>query len=210
MDMDDRLAVLIQKIKLLEAEMLEELGKKQKEFLYEVAKKRVRFQETAVAAHKKFLKHVPRYLLDASLRNILTAPIIWSIIFPALLIDVTVSLFQAICFPAYGIPKVKRSDYIVMDRHYLKYLNLIEKANCYYCGYFNGLLLYIEEIAARTEQYWCPIKHARKIKDTHSRYRKFLDYGDAEAYATRLEKVRGDFDDLKPKSKGVRPVPEAK
>ena len=199
MDIDDRLAVLIHKIKLLEAEMLEELGRKQKEFLYHIAEKRVRFQETAIAAHKKFLTHIPRYILEASPLNILTAPIIWSIVFPALLMDLVLSLYQAVCFPVYGIPKVRRGDYMVMDRQYLKYLNLIEKANCYYCGYFSGLLLYMEEIAARTEQYWCPIKHARKVKDTHSRYRKFFDYGDAEAYRSRLEEVRRDFEDLKSK-----------
>ncbi len=46
--------------------------------------------------------------------------------------DVTISLYQAVCFPIYGIPKVKRQDYIVFDRQYLQYLNLIEKINCAY------------------------------------------------------------------------------
>jgi hypothetical protein len=107
-----------------------------------------------------------------------------------------VSIYHAVCFPVYRIPKVRRSDYIVIDRHALPYLNLIEKLNCVYCGYFNGLIAYVQEIAARTEQYWCPIKHARKVAALHSRYQHFLEYGDAQAYRDSIEKIRRDFADL--------------
>jgi len=40
--------------------------------------------------------------------------------------------------------------------------------------YENGLAGYFREIAARTEQYWCPIKHARRIKAAHGRYPRFF------------------------------------
>ncbi len=86
-----------------------------------------------------------------------------------------------------------------MDRHALGYLNIIEKINCVYCGYFNGLMAYIQEVAARTEQYWCPIKHARRVGYTHNRYKYFFDYGDGEGYRKKLEEVRRDFADLKNK-----------
>ena len=43
---------------------------------------------------------------------------------------------------------------------------------------------------ARTEEYFCPIKHAGKILGTHARYARFLEYGDAADYETRLEKFR--------------------
>jgi len=46
---------------------------------------------------------------------------------------------------------------------------------------------YTAEILARTEQYFCPIKHARKILGTHSRYNRFLDHGDADACEAKLE-----------------------
>jgi len=88
---------------------------------------------------------------------------------------------------------------VVIDRHALIYLNLIEKINCVYCGYFNGLISYTQEIAARTEQYWCPIKHARKKASLHSRYRKFLEYGDAETFKNKLETIRRDFKDIQDK-----------
>ncbi|MEA1911199.1 MAG: flagellar biosynthetic protein FliR, partial [Spirochaetota bacterium] len=46
-------------------------------------------------------------------------------------------------FPIYKIPKVKRKDYVVMDRYNLFYLDKVEKINCWYCEYFNGVLLLI-------------------------------------------------------------------
>ena len=94
---------------------------------------------------------------------------------------------------------MKRRRYIVIDHQSLAYLNLIEKLNCVYCSYVNGLIAYIREIAGRTEQYWCPIKHARLQASMHSRYGKFLEYGDAEGYRRRLEEIRRDFSDLEDK-----------
>jgi hypothetical protein len=119
-------------------------------------------------------------------------------LFPALFMDLVVTIYQAICFRAYGIPRVVRGDYFVIDRHNLQYLNPVEKMNCIYCGYFNGLIAYVQEIAARTEQYWCPIKHARKLASIHSRYYKFIEYGDSATYQDRLEEVRRDLSDLQP------------
>ena len=125
----------------------------------------------------------------------MTFPIIWICLVPVFL-DLSVTFYQIICFPIYGMPKVKRSEYIIIDRHSLQYLNIIEKLNCSYCGYFNGLIAYIQEIAARTEQYWCPIKHARKLAAIHSRYHKFLEYGDCKDYQERLAALRKDLTDL--------------
>ena len=139
---------------------------------------------------------VAPYVLNASLLNILTVPFIWACIVPAFFLDATASVYQWICFKVYKIPQVKRSEYIIIDRHNLSYLNTIEKINCVYCGYFNGLIAYVQEIAARTEQYWCPIKHARKVAAMHSRYHKFLEYGDCKDYQQRLKALRQNFQDL--------------
>jgi hypothetical protein len=67
-------------------------------------------------------------------KHLLTAPVIYTLIIPGLLLDLFVTLYQWICFPVYKITKVKRGDHIVIDRQYLRYLNLIEKINCVYCG----------------------------------------------------------------------------
>lgn len=205
--MEDKLHGLLEKIKRLEQELLEEIQKKEKEFFYEIRKKKVFFEREIKSLHKRLLKRTHRYLIEARILNILTAPVIWACLFPAVLMDLTLTMFQAICFPVYGIPKVKRSDYIVLDRIYLAYLNPIEKMNCLYCGYFNGVAAYVREIGARTEQYWCPIKHARKQKAVHSRYKNFFHYGDAETYRAKLSDIRKDFDDLKEGQKGSREDP---
>lgn len=84
---------------------------------------------------------------------------------PFVLIGPCIAAYQAICFPFYSITRVRWPDYIVLDRHHLGYLNSIEKLNCLWCGYANGLVGHIREIVARTQQYWCPIKHAHKLLD---------------------------------------------
>ena len=195
--MDDKLAEILEGIRKLEHKLILELQKGEEEFFYTVQRKRVSFEQEVKSQHRLLIKRIRHYLKDAAILNILTAPVIWSCLFPAVFMDMVMSFYQAICFPIYGIPKVKRKDYIVFDRHYLSYLNGLEKMNCVYCGYFNGLIGYVQEIAARTEQYWCPIKHARKIRFVHGRYSKFFSYGDGESYRKNIESVRREFDDLK-------------
>ncbi len=106
------------------------------------------------------------------------------------MLDFWVTLYQSVCFPIYGIARMPRRRYFAIDRHKLAYLNGIEKLNCTFCSYANGLIAYVREVAARTEQYWCPIKHARTIPVPHSRYHLFFDYGDAERYRRALVPLR--------------------
>lgn len=195
--MNDRLEMLLEKFRALERELSMELQKKQDEFFYQIHKKKVRFQRGIKLEHRLMMKTALQYIREARPLVILTLPVIWSCAVPALLLDVMITIYQAICFPIYGIPKVRRSDYIVLDRHNLSYLNIIEKMNCVYCGYFNGLVAYAREMAARTEQHWCPIKHARRVGDIHSRYKYFFDYGDAKRYCQEIETARRDFEDIK-------------
>ena len=197
--MDTRIEALLEAMKKLEQEVLEEIEKKEAEFYYRVVGRKVRFEAEVKKQHRALMQRVSRYLSEAPLLNILTVPFIWFILIPALFLDLSVTVFQAVCFRVYGIPRVKRRRYIVVDRQSLAYLNPIEKLNCMYCGYVNGLIAYVREIGGRTEQYWCPIKHARRIASMHSRYGKFLEYGDAESYRNRLEEIRRDFRDLEGK-----------
>lgn len=111
-------------------------------------------------------------------------------IIPFVFLDISMTLYQAICFSLYRIKKVKRAHYIVIDRHKLIHLNSIERFNCVYCEYGNGVIAYVREIAARTEQYWCPIKHARKVIGRHARYHDFIDYGEAADYHEQLAEFR--------------------
>ena len=193
----ERLQELIEKIKVLESELSVEMQKKQEEFFYKIKGKQVLFEEATSKYHKTLVTNIHTYLLNATVLNIVTAPIIWACFIPAVFMDLVITIYQNIYFPIYNIPKVDRSEYVIIDHHDLKYLNVFEKINCVYCSYFNGMISYVQEVAARTEQYWCPIKHARKIKTIHSRYKKFFEYGDGDSYRKEISKVRRDFDDLK-------------
>lgn len=194
--MNETLDTLLERMRMLEKDILREMQKKELEFFYEVRQGKIRFTEEARARHKLLVKRLTNYIRDSRFMIILTSPVIWACFIPIALLDLFMIVYQAICFPVYGIPKVKRSDYIQLDRRHLAYLNLAEKFNCEYCGYANGVLACAAEIAARTEQYWCPIKHAIRMKSMHSRYRHFFDYGDAEHYRQQIEQVRRSFEDI--------------
>ena len=91
------------------------------------------------------------------------------------------------------MPRVRRADHLVFDRAELPYLNAIEKFNCFYCSYGNSVAAYLREVAARTEQYGCPIKHARRMPGGHDRYPRFFEFGDARAYREGLERLRRQY-----------------
>lgn len=188
---------ILERIGQLEKELKAELSKAEDEFLYTVRDRKVFFTQEAREYHRKLAQKWSAYVYDSGLMIVLTIPIIWLALIPAALMDAAVCLYQLVCFPVYGIPRVKRRDYVIMDRHKLRYLNWIEKLNCAYCSYFNGLLGFVTEVAARTEQYWCPVRHARPLKAVHSRYRLFFGYGDAQAYRKGLAEIRKRFGDVK-------------
>jgi hypothetical protein len=191
--MASRIDELLDHIARLERELETEFVAARSRWRYRIEAGRVRFERDAHAAHRRLKQSIPRFLRDSSLPNVLTAPVIGSLIVPIALLDLWVSLFQTICFRMYGIARVRRSMYIVIDRQHLAYLNGIEKFNCLYCGYANGVFGYVREVAGRTEQYWCPIRHAKRVTAPHVHYRHFVDYGDAEGYRRRLLYLRNEL-----------------
>lgn len=192
-EMNPKVKALLERLEEIEDELREELHKQSQEFQYQLEGTKVKFDQAVASAHEKLRTGLLTWFKRSSIRNMLSAPFIYSMIFPIALLDLTVTCYQAICFRLYGIPAVRRSKYIVIDRHYLSFLNGIEKFNCVYCGYANGVISYAREIISRTEQYWCPIKHARKTYGSHRRYAKFIDYGNAEGFRDRLEEFRNEL-----------------
>ena len=181
----------------VEAEVDHALDDKREQFRYSLQKGRIRFDAEVAKLQRRYRTNLVRYIFGAKLGHLLTAPLIYSLILPFVLLDLMVSLYQWACFPVYRIPKVRRCDYIAIDRHHLAYLNALEKLNCVYCGYGNGVIAYVREVAARTEQYWCPIKHARRTLDPHRHSEDFVDYGDATVYRERLQALRKALQTLK-------------
>lgn len=110
-------------------------------------------------------------------RHLLSSPIIYGMIIPMVFLDLCTEIYHRICFPLYGIPYVNRSRYIKIDRYKLSKLNGMQKLNCVYCGYVNGLLHYVSRIAGETEIYWCGIKHSpSKDFSPPEHHKDFIDY----------------------------------
>lgn len=188
--MNSQIRQILDQITKLEDELNGALEEHQSRLRYQIEGKRVVFEQTIREAHQRVKLNVFRWFLTVRPQNYLTMPIIYGAGVPLVLFDLSVSLYQLLCFPVYGIEKVKRGDYIVYDHQHLAYLNVIEKLHCLYCSYGVGMLAYTQEILARTEQYFCPIKHARKMRHTHSHYASFLEYGDGEEFHRKLEEFR--------------------
>jgi hypothetical protein len=181
---------LIEQISALEDELQLALNAQQNQIYFQIKGKRVEFEQSMRETHLKLKKNFFRWLVTNRPQNLITGPIIYSMIVPLVITDLFITFYQLTCFPIYGIAKVRRANYISFDRQNLNYLNFIEKFHCTYCAYGAGMIGYIGEIVGRTEQYFCPIKHARKVLGTHTRYQQFLDFGEADDYEKKLEAYR--------------------
>jgi hypothetical protein len=188
--MSDNIRELLNQMSMLEDELRLALKQQQSTISFQIKGKRIEFEQSIKNTHKRLKTNFFRWLVTNRPQNLITGPIIYSMIIPLLIVDIFVSLYQLTCFPIYGIKKVRRKDYIFYDRQQLHYLNFIEKFHCTYCAYGSGMIAYVTEIVARTEQYFCPIKHAHHIMGTHQRYSRFLAFGDAENYQAKLESFR--------------------
>ena len=181
---------ILTRIRELQDELDEEFARRRAAFRYGFENGRVVFEAEMRRRHREMRVRLSTFLRRTRPLTVITAPVIYSLIVPFVLLDLFVTLYQAICFPAYGIDKVRRADFIRVDRHHLAYLNALQKLNCVYCGYCNGLIGYVQEVAGRTEAYWCPIKHAARVGTHHAYYAQFVDYGDAEGFEAGLEASR--------------------
>lgn len=188
--MNERIRRILDQINALEEDIQSELNEQRKHWFYQIQGKRIEFERSIKEKHRSLKQGVFHWFLTVRPQNYLTAPIIYGMIVPMLVLDFCLMVYQLTCFPVYRIARVRRSDYISFDHRHLAYLNIIEKFDCLYCSYGNGLMAYASEIFARTEQYFCPIKHAQKLLGKHARYQYFLDYGDAEDLHKKLEEIR--------------------
>jgi acyl dehydratase len=198
--MDDNIGEFVKRIRALEAQLEQEFQQRRQQLQADFENRKVRFEAEVLAQQRRFKEGVLKYVLTADWRHVLSVPFIYPVLLPMLLLDAFVTLYQWVCFPLYRIPRVKRSDYFVFDRTHLAYLNVLEKINCAYCSYGNGLAAYMREVVGLTEQYWCPIKHARRVYQAHPYYSGFVDYGDAQNYRDQLEQLRQQLQQLRPQA----------
>ncbi len=190
MTMNNEIDDLVRRLVRLEDELESKLEAQRAEFQYRLEEKRAVFEEGVIRQHKLIKTGLLTFLRQSPLAALLVAPAVYGLIAPIALLDLGVYVFQIVCFAAWGMDRIDRSDYVIVDRHRLAYLNGIEKLNCAYCGYANGVIAYAREAASRSEQYWCPIKHALRVRAPHRRYRGFVAYGDARGFRSRLDDLR--------------------
>jgi len=181
------------RIRALQVELEDEIAKRGEAFRYRLKNGRIEFEDEVRRQHRLARVQLWDFLRRTRPMVVVTAPVIYALIVPFALLDFFVWFFQMVCFPVYGIPKVSRRDHIRIDRHKLAYLNALQKMNCVYCGYCNGVISYVREAAGRTEAYWCPIKHASPVKDPHGEYAAFVDFGDAQGFVDGGEDLRVKF-----------------
>jgi len=163
-----------------------------KDFLNEVLKKKHHLKKFKISFFKKFI--TGNFII--TFKYLISAPFIYSMIIPAIILHIFLEIYHQICFRLYDIPRVNMNEYFIFDRKKLPYLNLYEKFNCFYCSYFNCLIAYTKEIAGRTERFWCPIKHSKNISNPHLEYFKFIEYDNGEKLRKEWENLR-KFDEYK-------------
>ena len=191
--MNENIQRLLSEISELEEQLATVMHEQQERLHYRIEGSKIRFEENLRRVHHELKTGVFAWLRESELRNVVSAPFVYAMIIPFVMLDIFLFVYQSVCFPLYRIPKVKRSNFVVVDRQHLGYLNVVERMNCMFCGYADGLLAYTRQIVSRTEMYWCPIKHARKILDPHRQYARFADFGAGEQYAAHLTMMRKEL-----------------
>jgi hypothetical protein len=188
--MSDKIREIIVEIEAMKVKLGEEIAEQESHISYEIQNGYVKFEKDVLEKQKENMKNLLAWFREIPLLHLLTSPLIYAMVIPAILFDLILFIYQQVVFRVFKFKFLKRSDYIVFDRHYLGYLNPIEKLNCMYCSYFNGLMHYASAIAGRTELYFCPIKHAKKIAYKHEYYDDFLAYGNEDKYQKKLQALR--------------------
>ncbi|MBT4849285.1 hypothetical protein HON36_00335 [Candidatus Parcubacteria bacterium] len=130
---------------------------------------------------------------EKAVHHIASIPFVYLMVFPIVILDIFLEIYHQICFRLYDLPLVPRGAYIKIDRHRLEYLDNVQKINCVYCGYSNGLIKYAMVIFAETEAYWCGIQHKEddifKAPDHH---KSFLPHGDRDYFEEKIIKKLKD------------------
>ena len=195
--MKSTISRILQEIENKRKELAEEYERIKKKYNFEYIKWKITFSKEQKLENKKKKRSFWQTTKSTTFREYLSIPFIYSMMVPAVILDLFLFMYQQTAMRLYRIPLVKRSDYITLERKHLDYLNWVEKLNCIYCSYVNWLFAYAVEIAWRTEKYWCPIKHAKKMTSSHNWEKYFADYGDADWFKEVFRKNQEFYQDEK-------------
>ena len=124
--------------------------------------------------------------------NIITGPLIYGMLVPLVLLDLSVWVYQYVCFPVYKLPRIVRAPFNAFDRQELRYLDWVSKAHCSYCAYAMGVAAFSSAVIQATEAYFCPIKHQHKLAVVKASAVPYVEYEEPEGFDfdARLETLR--------------------
>src|SRR6185436_585928 len=100
---------LLHHIERLEREIEEDVGRARERWRYRIEAGRIRFDRDVRLAHQRLRQSIPRFIRESSPLNVLAGPVVYSMILPIALLDLWISAYQRICFPVFGISRVRRS-----------------------------------------------------------------------------------------------------
>ena len=124
--MDSKIKKILEKMDEMNAVLEKEYARLAEKYGFFFQQKRVVFLQKIRERNKRFKMPTWKYAIPKSIRHLISLPFIYVMIFPVVILDIFITIYQWCAFPLYGIPKVKRSDYIVYDRKFLDYLNIIQ------------------------------------------------------------------------------------
>lgn len=177
---NDRIDKIMESIEKLKNDLRQEYINLQEKYDFFMEKRKVIFSLDAKNRQRIQRINVWIYAFTPSFKHLISIPFIYFMFIPAIILDFGLFIYQFAALFCYGIPRVERKDYFIYDRRFLAYLNIIQKINCLYCSYVNWLFAFAVEIGSRTEQYWCPVKHAINSDSEHKYFKNFADYWDPD------------------------------
>ena len=139
MALDADIEETVRRLMRLEDELERKFAAQRERFHYHLEEKRAVFEAEALRRHKRIRTGLLTFLRKSPFATIIVAPAVYGLILPIALLDLGVYIFQLVCFSAWGMARIDRSEFVIVDRHRLANLNGIEKLNCAYCGYANGV-----------------------------------------------------------------------
>jgi hypothetical protein len=104
--MTQRMQELATEIVRLQSELDREIETRRKVLGWRLREGMVEFERGIAIEHRRLRMGVATFLARSPLGTILSAPVIYSVIVPLLLLDIWASFYQAICFRVYRIPQV--------------------------------------------------------------------------------------------------------
>lgn len=121
--MNEHVTTLMRTIQALESEIEVEVAKRRAELRFGLERGKIAFEEEVRRRHKELKVALGVYVLNARPLVALTAPLIYGLIVPIALLDLSVMLFQAICFRAYDragpaarLPRLRSSPFVLSQR----------------------------------------------------------------------------------------------